>query len=86
MVMIMPLLNLSNDQVIELVKQLPPEGKQAVLEVLIADRDSWWDEMLIHGEQQLRIICVERGLNWDNMSEEEREAFVDELVHEDSKC
>ena len=82
----MPMLNLSNDQVIELVKQLPPEGKKAILEALIADRDSWWDEMLIHGEQQLRIICVERGLNWDNMSEEEREAFVDELVHEDSKC
>lgn len=82
----MPLLNLSNDQVIELVKQLPPEDKQAVLEVLIADRDSWWDGMLMRGEQQLRIICAERGLNWDSMNEDEREAFVDDLMHEDSKC
>jgi hypothetical protein len=84
--MIMPVLNLSNDQVIELVKQLPPEGKQAVLEALIADRDSWWDEMLIHGERQLRLICAERGLDWDSMNEDEREVFVDELIHEDSKC
>ena len=82
----MPVLNLSNDQVIELVKQLPPEGKQAILEALIADRDSWWDGMLIHGEQQLRLICAERGLDWDSMSEIEREAFVDELMHEDNKC
>ncbi|MDQ1317092.1 MAG: hypothetical protein QG588_743 [Candidatus Poribacteria bacterium] len=82
----MPLLNLSNDQVIELVKQLPPEDKQAVLEALIADRDSWWDGMLMRGEQQLRIICAERGLDWDSMNEDEREAFVDDLMHEDSKC
>ena len=37
--------------------------------------------MLIHGEQQFRLICAERGLDWDNMSENEREAFVDKLIH-----
>lgn len=84
--MVMPVLNLSNDQVIELVKQLPPEDKQAILEVLIADRDSWWNEMIIRGEQQLRLICAERSLDWDGMSEIEREVFVDVLMHEDNKC
>ena len=73
---------LAIEQVIELVKQLPPEGKQVVLNVLSAERDAWWEETLIQGEQQMRRLCEERGLDWDNMSEEEREAFVDELLHE----
>ena len=74
---------LTVEQVIELVKQLPPESKQMVLNVLSAERDTWWEETLTQGEQQMRCLCAERGLDWDSMSEEEREAFVDELLHED---
>ena len=79
----MPTLTLTDEQVLELVKQLPPEGKRAVLTVLSAERDAWWEEMLTQGEQPMRRLCAERGLNWDRMSEEEREAFVDDLLHED---
>ncbi|MBM3237254.1 hypothetical protein FJZ31_13255 [Candidatus Poribacteria bacterium] len=74
---------LTFEQVIELVKQLPPVGKQAVLNMLSVERDAWWEETLTQGEQQIRRLCVERGLDWDNMNEEEREAFVDKLLHED---
>lgn len=31
----------------------------------------------------MRVLSAERGLDWDSMSEEEREAFVDDLLHED---
>jgi hypothetical protein len=34
------------------------------------------------GETQLRRACAERGLNWDGLSEDQREAFVDDLLHE----
>ncbi|HXG09344.1 MAG TPA: hypothetical protein VNK04_06100 [Gemmataceae bacterium] len=37
-------------------------------------------------EAQLRRIAAERGLDWDKMSEEDREAFVDDLVHENRRC
>jgi hypothetical protein len=79
----MQTLQLTVKQVIDLVKQLPPEGKQAVLNVLKVEQDAWWEETLTQGEQQMRRLCAERGLDWDNMSEEEREGFVDELLHED---
>jgi len=79
----MPTLELTEEQVIELVKQLPFASKQAVLKALGAERAAWWEETLTQGEQQMRRLCAERRLDWDRMSEEEREAFVDELVHED---
>jgi len=37
---------------------------------------------LVLGEAQLRSVCAKRGLDWDRMSEDERETFVDDLLHE----
>ena len=37
-------------------------------------------------EEQLRRLCAERGLNWDTMSSEQRESFIDDLIHEDRPC
>jgi len=37
-------------------------------------------------EEQLRRLCAERGLDWNAMTDEEREAFVDDLMHEDWSC
>ncbi len=76
-------LEVSVERVIELVKQLPPDGKQAVLNALSVEREAWWEEMLTEGEQQMCRLCSERGLDWDNTSEYEREGFVDVLLHED---
>jgi len=33
-------------------------------------------------EPQARRLAAERGLDWDTMSDEERSAWVDDLVHE----
>ncbi|MFH1908383.1 MAG: hypothetical protein ABIL11_13545 [Chloroflexota bacterium] len=75
-------LTLSDKQVVELVKQLPPKSKQAVLDALTADHDIWWEMTLSQGEEQFRRLAAERGLEWDKMPEAERETFVDALLHE----
>jgi TRAP-type C4-dicarboxylate transport system substrate-binding protein len=78
----MPMLELSDEQIVELIMQLPPERQRAVLQILNAARETWWQRILAEGEQQLRHLCAERGLNWDSMTEEEREALIDDLIHE----
>lgn len=37
---------------------------------------------MAQGEERLRQISSQRGLNWDEMSENEREQFIDNLLHE----
>ena len=37
-------------------------------------------------EEQLRRLCAARGLDWDALSADEREAFIDDLIHEDRTC
>ena len=82
----MPILELSDEQVIELVKQLPPDRKRAALLALAEDARSQREARMEYAESQLRRLCSERGLTWDAMSEEDREAFIDDLIHEDRPC
>jgi hypothetical protein len=74
--------DLTDEQVISLVRQLPAERKRTALLALAQDAQVRRDERLRFGEEQLRRACAKRGLNWDLLSEDEREAFVNDLLHE----
>ncbi len=78
----MSVLELTDEQVISLVRQLPANRKRTALLALAEDAEARCDERLRFGEAQLRQLCAERGLNWDNLPEDQREEFVDRLLHE----
>ncbi|MEJ5294349.1 MAG: hypothetical protein WHT28_03815 [Fimbriimonadales bacterium] len=81
-----PKLELSDDQVIELVRQLPSEKQDELLRYLLRSRWPRWMELSQYGQERIRQIASERGLNWDALSENEREALIDDLVHEVRQC
>jgi len=37
-----------------------------------------------YGTQQAKIVAKERGYDWNTMTEEEKEEFIDNIVHEPS--
>jgi hypothetical protein len=78
----MPTLNLTNEQVVELVKQLPTEQQVEVFRFLLLQQWGQWESLSRYGVDKVRLVAQERGYNWDTMTEEEREAFVDEVVHD----
>ena len=82
----MATLELTDEKVVELVKQLPVERRRAALVALAEDATHGHEERMTYAESQLRRSCAERGLDWDKMSEDERETFVDDLMHEDRPC
>ncbi len=82
----MPTLELTDQQVVELLKQLPPERKWEALLTLAADAQAGRDRRMQFAEEHIRRLCAERNLNWDNMSQTQREEFIDDLVHEDRPC
>ena len=81
MLRVMSVLELTDEQVISLVRQLPAERKRTALIALAQDAQARRENRLRFGEAQLRRACAERGLNWDRLSEDEREAFVNDLLH-----
>lgn len=72
----MPSITLTDEQVVELAKQLPAQQKRALLLVLAQSAQARRDERLAHAEAQLRGRAAERDLDWDALSEAEREAFI----------
>ena len=74
---------LTDEQVISLVRQLPVARKRAALLALAQEAQVRRDERLRFGEAQLRSLSAERGLDWDRLSEDQREEFVNRLLHEE---
>jgi hypothetical protein len=77
-----PTIELNEQQIVELFKQLPPERKRAVWETLRAESDAWWAAVHYDGEATMRRLAAERGLNWAEMGEDERMNLIDDIVHE----
>ncbi len=82
----MPTIKLTDEQAIELLKQLPKEQQDLLFKYLLVKESPVWDEITQYGEERAREVAAKRGRSWDAMSEEEKEDFVNELVHEDRHC
>jgi hypothetical protein len=79
----MPIITLSNEQVVELVKQLPVEQQVEVFRLLLLQQWGRWESLSRYGADKVRLVAQERGHEWDTMTEEERETFIDNVVYED---
>jgi len=51
------------------------------LQVLIPDLDQF-QALVDYGSERIRALCIQRGINWETLSEEERQALIDELLQE----
>ncbi|PKO23463.1 MAG: hypothetical protein CVU38_03925 [Chloroflexi bacterium HGW-Chloroflexi-1] len=74
-------LDIPEAQMIAWVRQLSPRGKRTVLKTLIPQLDEF-EALVDYGEQQMRDLCARRGLNWGQLTEDERQQLVDRLLHE----
>jgi len=80
----MATLQLTDDQVIELAGQLPADKQQSLLERLVQRVWPRWAELSEYGQERARTMATLRGFDWEAMTEIEREAFIDKVMHEDS--
>jgi hypothetical protein len=65
---------------LSLSERCPFAAKQSVLRALIPRLDEL--VLVDYGSQRVRALCAECGLNWAELTEDERERLVDELLHE----
>ena len=82
----MPSVELSDQQVVDLIKKLPPRRMVQALISLARGVSATAIDRMERAEDQLRRIASERQLDWDTLSDSERESLVDDLLHEDRPC
>ena len=77
---------LTTDQIIGAIHEMPPEQCRMLLYTLAERATVNREERMDYAESQIRQLCQSRGLDWDAMTEVEREDFIDDLIHEDREC
>ena len=77
----MPTLRLTDEQVMELVRQLSPERKRTALLALAEEATAQRAERMEHAERQLRCIAGERGQDWDALGDEDRQDRDETIIH-----
>jgi hypothetical protein len=82
----MPRLELTDEQIVELVQQLPPNRPEALFKLILMKRWGAWVDLSSYGEERVRAAAAQRGRDWETMTDDEREAFIDDVVHEDRPC
>jgi hypothetical protein len=82
----MAVLELTKEQIFDLVRQMPAEQKREMLLSLAANAPAERAKRQQFAEEQLRRLCTARGLDWAALSADQREAFIDDLIHEDRTC
>jgi hypothetical protein len=82
----MAVLELTKEQIFDLVQQMPAEEKREMLLQLANGAPPERVKRQQFAEEQLRRLCGARGQDWDALSADRREAFIDELIHEDRAC
>jgi len=73
---------MTEDQIIDAINQLPFQSKRKILVKLLGDLGEL-EEIIDSNQERMRVLCRERGLDWDALSEKEREDLVDQIIHED---
>jgi hypothetical protein len=76
------MLELSDDQVVQLVRQLPVERRREALYALAGERGER-EARLDVAEARARALAEDRGVEWDALDDEQRLGFIDDLIHED---
>ena len=74
-------LEIPESQVVDWAQQVSVEAKRAILRALIPRLDEF-EGLIDYGNQRIRALCAERGIDWDSLSESEREHLIDDLLHE----
>jgi hypothetical protein len=74
-------LEITESQLVDWVQRVSPEAKRTILRILIPQLDEF-EDLVDYGNRRVRALCAERGLDWDSLSENERERWIDNLLHE----
>ncbi len=79
----MPQIEVNEEQVLKALEQLSPAATRMALARLIRGL-AQLDRFVEQNRPRLEALCRERGIDFSALSEEEREAFIDDLLHTDS--
>ena len=71
--------------ILKSVEQVSEEQQDQVAEYLrgLIGQMNELEPLLQYGNEQIREIAFQRGINWDELNEHQREDLIGNILHED---
>lgn len=77
----MPKIDVPEDQILASLDQLSPQARHEAIRRLIPGA-SYLERAIERNRARIDEIARERGLDWQSLSDEQRERLVDDILHE----
>jgi hypothetical protein len=76
-----PQIEVSEQQILDALDRLSPKGRREAVRRLVAGAETL-DRVIETLQPRIAEIAKQRGLNWAELSDEQRERLVDDILHE----
>ena len=77
----MPTIEVNDEQILRCLDQLSPTGRRAALRKLIGGLERL-DRLVETNRRKIEALSRVKGREFSSLTEEEREALIDEILHE----
>jgi len=74
-------IGVDEEKILQSLGQLSPQARRQALRLLLPSA-SYLEHALERNRSRIEAIARKRGLDWNNLTEEQRERLIDELLHE----
>jgi hypothetical protein len=72
-------------EVVDRFEQLPPDRQRYIMLLMFRSNPGRWRHYQSEGEQHLRNLAADHGKDWEQLNDEQRQDFVNRLLHETSE-
>lgn len=77
----MPKIDVLEDEIVQSLDQLSPHGRRQALKRLLPTA-AYLERAIERNRPRIEALAQQRGLQWNLLSEKQKEQLVDELLHE----
>ena len=77
----MPKIDVPEDQILKSLDQLSPNARREALRRLLQTVE-YLDRAIDRNRSRIETLARERGLDWESLTEEQRENLVDQILHQ----
>jgi hypothetical protein len=76
-----PKIDVAEEQILESLDQLSPKARQEAVRRLLPTA-RYLERAVQRNRARIEAVSQERGLDWNTLTEEQRERLIDEILHE----
>lgn len=77
----MPKIDVAEEQILDSLAELSPKSRREAFRRLLPTAE-YIERAIERNSPRIRAMAQERGLDWDALNDDERQQFIDLLLHE----